>query len=112
MVPIIIPIHDNDSSNDVFFDAFEPIAPIVLSLFLLVVVLFVAIPRAKKEQKIANKYLFEVTIDDKVYILDKKKNKLEHFVIRGTERITFILDDGTYVTSSSFKIRTIPKNGD
>jgi len=82
---------------------------ILISIIMFAVVVFIAPKQAVKERTFYNQHLFEVTIDDNVYILDKVKNKLTHSRMWGNDRISFFLDDGTYVTSQVYKIRTIPK---
>lgn len=77
---------------------------------LVLILIFVVVPRARQEKLNEDKYLFEITVDNTSYILDKKKNNIEHTCNwRHGERISFELDDGTYITSSTFKIKKILK---
>lgn len=89
---------------------FEIIFSIIVGVILIFVLIFVIVPRARQEKLNENKYLFEITVDNTSYILDKKKNNITHnYTWRNGERISFELDDGTYITSSTFKIKKILK---
>ena len=87
----------------------EKIIYILAASIMFVVVVFFVPRQAEKERTFNKQHLYEVTIDGNVYILDKEKNKLTHSRYWGNDRISFFLDDGTYVTSQVYKIRVIPK---
>ncbi|MBQ9624084.1 MAG: hypothetical protein IJR39_12235 [Treponema sp.] len=88
----------------------DGIFSIILSIMLALILIFVVVPRARQEKLNEDKYLFEITVDNVSYILDKKRNNITYTnTWRAGQRISFELDDGTYITSSTFKIKKIPK---
>lgn len=70
----------------------------------------VVIPEYKNEYEDKTKYLYEITIDEKKYIVDRLHNKVEVSKrgYRGSAGyISFTTDDGKFIHSSQYEIKKV-----